>query len=147
IIFENLPETASTLLTVVTDSPEGRKVYQFQVNYGAGDPQYATVAIAPNITSQSSAIVTTSGRTASLANVERGLNSAISQHLIPSDSPVISKVQDFLARVRNGSTPQAAADAAGISLAVVSRLAEMGLPELVQPALTTPPASLEVATP
>lgn len=143
IHFENLPETASTLLTVVTDSPEGRKVYQFQVNYGSGDPQYATVAIAPNTTSQASAIVTTSGQTVSLANVERGLNSAIASHLIPSDSPVISKVQDFLARVRNGSVPQAAADAAGISLAVVSRLAEMGLPALAHPA----PAPMEVASP
>ncbi|MBE9109268.1 hypothetical protein IQ273_07550 [Nodosilinea sp. LEGE 07298] len=147
IHFENLPETTFTLLTVVTDSPEGRKVYQFQVNYGSGDPQYATVAIAPNITSQASAIVTTSGQTVSFANVERGLNSAIASQLIPADSPVVPKIQDFLARVRNGSAPQAAADAAGISLAVVSRLAEIGLPAMSHPALTPPPASLEVTTP
>jgi hypothetical protein len=82
---------------------------------------------------QSSAIATTSGRSASLLDVQRGLNSAIATHLIPADSPVIPKVQDFLARVRNGATPQAAADAAGISLAVVSRLAEMGLPAIAQP--------------
>ncbi|WP_017301636.1 hypothetical protein [Nodosilinea nodulosa] len=138
IRFENLPETASTLLTVVTDSTEGRKVYQFQVNYGSGDPQYATVAIAPTTTPQSSAIVTTRGRAVSLANVERGLNSAIASHLIPADSPVVSKIQDFLARVRNGSMPQSAADAAGVSMAVVSRLAEMGLSPISQPSSTLP---------
>ncbi len=146
IHFENLPETASTLLTVVMDSTKGRKVYQFQVNYGSGDPQYATVAIAPDVSAQSSAIVTTSGRSASLLNVQRGLNSAIASQLIPSDSPVISKVQDFLARVRNGSAPQAAADAAGISMAVVSRLAEMGLPVMAQPA-STPAVPVEAANP
>jgi hypothetical protein len=147
IHFDNLPETAFTLLTVVTDSSAGRKVYQFQVNYGSGDPQYATVAIAPDTSAQSSAIVTTSGRTASLVDVELGLHSAIASQLIPADSPVIPKVQDFLARVRNGATPQAAVDAAGISLAVVSRLAEMGLPAIAQPIDTPTAVPLEAANP
>jgi hypothetical protein len=147
IHFENLPETAFTLLTVVTESSEGRKVYQFQVNYGSGEPQYATVAISPDISAQSSAIVTTSGRTASLVSVELGLRHAIATRLIPADSPVIPKVQDFLARVHNGATPQAAADAAGISLAVVSRLAEMGLPAVAQPAEMPAPVPLEANHP
>ncbi|MFE4105942.1 hypothetical protein [Almyronema epifaneia] len=147
IHFENLPETVFTLLTVVTDSTAGRKVYQFQVNYGSGDPQYATVAIAPNVSAQSSTIVTISGRSAGLLDIQRGLRSVIASQLIPSDSPVIPKIQDFLARVRNGATPQAAADAAGISLAVVSRLAEMGLPAIAQPIETSPPVPLEVANP
>jgi hypothetical protein len=147
IHFENLPETAFTLLTVVTDSTAGRKVYQFQVNYGSGDPQYATVAIAPDVSAQSSAIATTSGRSASLLDVQLGLNSAIATHLIPTDSPVIAKVQDFLARVRNGATLQAAADASGISLAVVSRLAEMGLPAIAQPIDMPTAVPLEAANP
>jgi hypothetical protein len=147
IHFENLPETAFTLLTVVTESSEGRKVYQFQVNYGSGEPQYATVAITPDVAPQSSVIVTTSGRTASLMSVERGLDRAIATHLIPADSPVVAKVHDFLARARHGATPQAAADAAGISLAVVSRLAEMGLPAVVQPANSSPIVPLEANNP
>jgi hypothetical protein len=128
IHFEHLPATPFTLLTVVTDSPQGRKVYQFQVNYGTGEPQYATVAIAPGTTPQSSAIEIASGRTVSLVNVEWGLRRAIANELITANSPVVPKVEDFLARVRNGTEPQAAADAAGISMAVISRLAEMGLP-------------------
>jgi hypothetical protein len=147
IHFDNLPETAFTLLTVVTDSTAGRKVYQFQVNYGSGDPQYATVAIAPDVSAQSSAIITTSGRTASLVDVELGLRHAIASQLIPADSPVIPKVHDFLARVRNGATPQTAADAAGISLAVVSRLAEMGLPAIAQPVDPPTAVPLEAANP
>jgi hypothetical protein len=139
IHFENLPETAFTLLTVVTASPQGHKVYQFQVNYGSGEPQYATVAIAPDNSAQSSTIVTTSGRTASLVSVELGLRSAIATNLITTDSPLISQVQDFLARVRNGTDLKAAADAVGISLAVVSRLAEMGLPPVAPSAEVAQP--------
>jgi hypothetical protein len=143
--FENLPETAYTLLTAVTDSPEGRKLYQFQVNYGSG--------IRSMRRWQSPRIPPLKPPRWSLPVVEPpawwmwnwDCTVPISTHLIAADSPVIAKVQDFLARARNGATPQAAADAAGMSLAVVSRLAEMGLPAVAQPAIPPPTVPLEAS--
>lgn len=132
ISFPNLPRTASTLLSVVTQTADGkRKVYQFEVDYGSGTPQYATVAIMPESDSgrDPAGVVIGGGRTASLEEVELGLRQAVLEQIIAADSPVVSRVQDFLARVRNGASVQTAADAANISMAVISRLAEMGQPE------------------
>lgn len=143
ISFPNLPETASTLLTAVTQSSDGgHHVYQFQVNYGSGTPQYATVALMPGQSSSSagagagsSHLVVSNGRTATLSDVDRGLQQAISQNLIAASSPIVSRTQDFLARARNGTAMQSAADEANISMAVVSRLATMGMSRLGQSTL------------
>lgn len=145
ISFPNLPATASTLLTVVTQSRDGKRhVYQFEVNYGSGTPQYATVSITPSANSSNTGgLVVSNGRTASLADVERGLQQAIAQNLITASSPVIARTQDFLVRARNGAAMQSAADEANISMAIVSQLATMGmptpsLPTLLSPSSTTP---------
>lgn len=143
ISFPNLPATASTLLTVVTQSRDGKRhVYQFEVNYGSGTPQYATVALIPNTTgtgsSNAGGLVVSNGRTASLADVERGLQQALAQNLITASSPVIARTQDFLVRARNGAAMQSAADEANISMAIVSQLATMGMPTLSLPTLLSP---------
>jgi hypothetical protein len=40
-----LPDTNSTLLTVVTEGQGKNKLYAFRVNYGKGSPEYNTLAI------------------------------------------------------------------------------------------------------
>ncbi|KAF3885055.1 MULTISPECIES: hypothetical protein [Nostocales] len=40
-----LPNTNSTLLTVVTEKQGQRKLYTFRVNYGEGAPEYNTLAV------------------------------------------------------------------------------------------------------
>ncbi|MBR8835120.1 MAG: hypothetical protein DSM106950_14075 [Stigonema ocellatum SAG 48.90 = DSM 106950] len=40
-----LPNTDSTLLSVVTEGQGKRKLYTFQVNYGDGVPEYRTLAV------------------------------------------------------------------------------------------------------
>lgn len=150
ISFPNLPATASTLLTVVTQSrDDNRHVYQFEVNYGSGTPQYATVSITPSAdSSNTDGLVMSNGRTASLADVERGLQQAIAQNLITASSPVIARTQDFLVRVRNGAAMQLAADEANISMAIVSQLATMGMPTLSLPTLISPSSTTpNLATP
>lgn len=132
ISFPNLPRTASTLLSIVTqDSGGGHHLYQFQVNYGAGTPAYATVALMPDRSSSRAQtdgeLVVGSSRMATLSDVERGLQQAISQNIITSSSPVVARTQDFLARVRNGDPLQSATDGAGVSMAVISQLALMGM--------------------
>lgn len=141
ISFPNLPQTATTLLSVVTrTSGGGQKVYQFEVTYGSGSPQYATVAIMPESSGAlaggaTAEVVISGGRRAALVNVEMGLRQAIIQGIIAADSPVADRAQEFIARVRNGDTVQSAADTADISMAIVSRLAELGLPRATPPAV------------
>jgi len=126
IHFPNLPETKATLLTVITRSRYGKKTYLFEVRYGSGSPQYATLAIAPD--SQASRGLTIGDdQTANWRNVDRGLQRAIANQLISATSPVVLRVQNFLALTRNGMLLQPAAEQAQVSLAVVSKLAEMGM--------------------
>lgn len=126
IHFPNLPETKATLLTVITRSRYGKKTYLFEVRYGSRSPQYATLAIA--LDSQASGGLIIGGdQTANWSDVERGLQRAIAKQLISATSPVVLRVQNFLALTRNGMLLQPAAEQAQVSLAVVSKLAEMGM--------------------
>ena len=125
IHFPNLPETRSTLLTVVTRSPYGKKTYLFDVRYGSGAPKYATLAIVPDAQPLTGGVAL-ADRTANWNDVERGLRRAIAQQLISAQSPINQRVQTFLANVRNGMPMRQAAAQAKISLAVVSKLAQMG---------------------
>lgn len=128
INFPNIPRTESTLLTVITQSQYGRKTYLFQVGYGSGKPQYASIAVTPDNQNliDGGGVVVTGNRTANWSDVERGLQRALSQRLISSSSPVAKRVRAFLAQVRNGMPMQQAAQRSQLSLEVVSKLAEMG---------------------
>ncbi len=50
INFPDLPRSASgsTLLTLVSESTSGRKLYQFKVKLISTEPKYTTIAISPN---------------------------------------------------------------------------------------------------
>lgn len=127
ISFPNLPATQTTLLTVVTQSDYGRKVYLFNVGYGRGEPQYASVVIAPEGTNlMENSLQMADSRTANWQDVERGLQQAVAQGLIESNSPVIRRTQEFLVRVRNGMPVTRAVTESNVSMALISRLAEMG---------------------
>lgn len=81
IKFPNLPQTASTLLSVITQTQRGeRKLYQFRIVYGSGEPQYHTVAIYPD--SQPPDDRTSGLLKAQLQNVELGLRVAKSRNLL-----------------------------------------------------------------
>jgi len=45
LYIPGLPNTDSTLLTVVTEGQGKKKLYTFQVNYGDGTPDYNTLAV------------------------------------------------------------------------------------------------------
>lgn len=137
IHFPNLPETRSTLLTVVTRSPYGKKTYLFDVHYGSGTPQYATLAVVPDTQSITDSVAL-GDRTANWNDVQRGLQRAIAQQLISAQSPINQRVQIFLANVRNGMPMQQAATQAKVSLAVVSKLAQMGTDNSISHPVLTP---------
>lgn len=118
--WAGLPKSDATLLTVVTDGSRGRQLYQFRVAYGTGMPQYSTVEV------QSSGIATNS-RSLGLQSVERGLEMAIRRRLVKPQAPLVSRVRRFLALSRSGVEVPLAAQQAGISLALVNKLAHLGL--------------------
>lgn len=130
--FPNLPRTASTLLSVITQMPGGeRKLYQFRVAYGTGAPQYHTVAIYPDANSRQTDAITVGGlRQAGLEEIERGLQVAKSRSLLghsQGNQSLELKVLNFLALVRNGATFQSATKQVGVSMALISKLGELGL--------------------
>lgn len=143
ISFPNLPQARSTLLTVITQTHSGgAKTYLFEVRYGQGAPQYASVRITPDTSAASGGVVQISGnRSASWNDVQRGLDRAIAQSIIPPTSPVAVRVRSLLALVQNGTDLNSALAQSGVSLAVVARLAEMGYPPVSTPALLSAPGA------
>lgn len=134
--FVNLPRTATTLLSVVTTMPSGeRKLYQFRVAYGTGNPQHHTIAIYPDPSATDSrrqpSFIQLSGlRQASLDDIERGLEVARMRKLLgqgQGNESLEIKVENFLALVRNGLEIQTAVKQVGVSMALISKLAEFGV--------------------
>jgi hypothetical protein len=139
--FPNLPRTASTLLSVISQTSSGeRKLYQFRVAYGSGAPQYHTVSIYPD----SQALPTIERNTllqVQLQDIERGLQVAKSRNLLgksQGNQRLELRVQNFLDLASSGTTLQSAALQAGVSMALVSKLAELGTTEPLTPAMQTP---------
>ena len=126
LTFPGLPATATTTLTVVTDS----EVYAFQLAFPeSGTPTYRIVNIESDTSPQQSiAIAGTPG--AQL--VEQGLAVAQQSQLIAADDPLWERIQAFLQALRQGASFTEATQAAGISAALVFQLAELGQQTSIQ---------------
>lgn len=127
--FSSLPQTETTLLTVITEgATKDRKLYQFRVQLGKGKPQYSTLSIYPDSRGTPS-IELNRSRRARLEDVEKGLRVAVAKKLLGANQgnqAVQTKVNNFLALCRNGVTITDAAQQAGVSMALITRLAEWG---------------------
>ncbi|MGB8699465.1 MAG: hypothetical protein WCD18_08625, partial [Thermosynechococcaceae cyanobacterium] len=111
----------TTLLSVLTDAG---KLYQFQVKAAEGMPQYTTMAIVAD--HRGTPMIDISAyRRGSLEDVERGLQLAQAKKLMGT-SDMTSRVMNFTALVRNGESLTTAASKAGVSMAVIVKLADMG---------------------
>jgi hypothetical protein len=125
LAFPGLPATATTTLTIVTDSD----LYTFQLAFpNSGAPAYSILAIQPDAPSPyASAIVATQiASPAGIQWVEQGLIEAQRQNLVATDEPLWERLQAFLERLRQGTPLAEAAREAGVSEALVVRLAELG---------------------
>lgn len=135
IKFPNLPRTASTLLSVVTENKQGdRALYQFRVAYGKGNPEYHTVTIYPdtaptNPQSRTSFASPSSPQQPSLENIELGLLVAKSRRLLGASQGNLKlekRVEAFLTLARNGESLKNAASRTGVSMQLILKLAEFG---------------------
>jgi len=130
--FEQLPRASGTLLTVITETADGeRTIYQFQIELATGSPDYHTAVISP---------VSPLHPLLGLVEVQRGLQIAEARGLINREQDLWTRLQAFFRLVRQGSDVPAAAEQAGVSLALVTRLAEWGA-QLEAPALDLPTRS------
>lgn len=126
--FPGLPATATTTLTIVTD----RDLYTFQLAFpNSGAPAYSILAIQPDAPSPHAAAILTAqiASPAGVRWVEQGLIEAQRQNLVATDEPLWERLQAFLERLRQGTPLAEAAREAGVSEALVVRLAQMGRPD------------------
>ncbi|WP_013321059.1 hypothetical protein [Gloeothece verrucosa] len=101
--FAHLPATATTLLTVVTESGGTRNIYYFRVGYGSGQARYVAV----NINSDPRPALQQRQRleqnTLARANrIEQGLKIAQSRDTSKRNRQVFERVEILLAHVRGG---------------------------------------------
>lgn len=118
LAFENLPRASGTLLTVITETSGGeRRLYKFRVAFGSGTPDYHTVVVNP-----SSPIHPLLGP----GDVRRGLQVAEARGFIHPNQDLWNRLQTFLRLTQGGLAVPAAADQAGVSSELLTRLAEWG---------------------
>ncbi|AFY99461.1 hypothetical protein [Calothrix sp. PCC 6303] len=120
-----LPSTNTSLLTVVTKGKLKRQVYLFQVVAGKNKSSYHTLEILPtfNLIPESTIYSNFNNQ---LQQINRGLNIARQQGLISDDSRLWKRIEQFLINVRSGESVNIAARDSGISIQLISRLAELG---------------------
>lgn len=118
LAFENLPRASGTLLTVITETTEGdRRLYEFRIAFGTGEPDYHTVVVNP--TSPIDPLL-------SPGDVRRGLQVAEARGLITQNQDLWNRLQTFLRLAQGGLAVPAAADQAGVSPDLITRLAQWG---------------------
>ena len=126
--FPGLPATATTTLTIVTD----RELYTFRLAFPtSGTPAYSILAIQPDMPSpQANAILATQiASPAGVRWVEQGLLAAQQRNLVATGDPLWERIQALLEQLKQGRPLADAAQTAGVSQALVVRLAQMGRPD------------------
>ncbi|MCG9891947.1 MAG: hypothetical protein MH252_12820, partial [Thermosynechococcaceae cyanobacterium MS004] len=90
-----------------------------------GLPKYTTLAIKSDQRG-TPMIEINAYRRGSLEDVEQGLQVAQRKKLLDTRTTLIARVQNFTAMVRNGESLSTAASKAGVSMALITKLADMG---------------------
>jgi hypothetical protein len=124
-------ENATTLLTLIAEGSEGKKLYQFRVEMGKGAPQYNTLTVYPD--SQGTPYIDVGLRKATVEDISKGLSLAEAQKLISRRDAAWSRVQNFLAQVRSGESVGSSLQRSGANMAIITKLAELSFAEQPSP--------------
>ena len=129
INIPGLPKTNSSLLTVVTEASQGRKVYLFKVVTKPKSKQNTvrTIEIIPDSKIATSTMRSVVDSQADFNQIRRGLIVAYNQRLITKNSELWNRVANFLNKIRSGEPVAQAAQNSGISLQLVSKLQQLGI--------------------
>jgi hypothetical protein len=132
--FPNLPKTNSTLLTAITHGKTGRHVYLFRVALGGNNPKYHTIEVVPpTITATLTKYRSVVDSVTDWQLMSRGLTVAEQKRLILPSQPLWNRIQNFLARVKDGEQIESAAAVSGVSLNLIRRLKELGSSDVSAP--------------
>ncbi|MFB2895096.1 hypothetical protein ACE1CI_19490 [Aerosakkonemataceae cyanobacterium BLCC-F50] len=131
--FPGAITTPITNLFVKTRSSEGvERLYTFNIVHCSGKPTNNGVAISSVTANREQNIFLANNQTVFLADVERGLEVAIRRGYTTANDPVIFKVREFLALVRNGTTIARSVERTNLSMSVIISLAKLGMGDIHQ---------------
>jgi hypothetical protein len=134
-------ENATTLLTLIAEGSQGKKLYQFQVEIGKGIPQYNTLTIYPD--APETPYIDVGLRKATVEDISKGLSLAESKKFISRRDAAWGRVQNFLAQVRSGESVGNSLQRSGTNMAILTKLAELSFADAEQ---QNAPAPKEEAT-
>jgi len=123
-----LPQTHSSLLTVITESKSGeRKVYQFQVSSANGNPQYSQIIIVTDAISKSQLsyqpIVSTFK---TIQNIRNGMAVAKQQKLLLPNGILNNRLEQLIDYLTLGDDLLTAANKAIVSIRLLNKLIQLG---------------------
>lgn len=124
--IRGLPKVWATHLTIITESPRGRKSYHFKVAPASNKPQYSQIAIVPDFKPQRQKPIRKTPRI-NTANISRGINRAVRDGLVSKNDELYKRVKKLIYTINNGESDlQTAASKAGVSMQLIRRLQELG---------------------
>lgn len=118
----------SSLLTVMTNSSSGTKVYQFQLALGSGMPPYSMVEVVLSSPPSSTQIQNVSDeiRTRILSQLKDGLAVAQTQGLLDTQSPAYTQALNLIALLQSGTKFEDAMVQSGVPRPLINRLRSLG---------------------
>ncbi len=122
-----LPQTNTSLLTVIAKGNSGRRVYLFRVAMENATPKYHTIEVTPVLQEElERKNVSSTTNITNLQLISQGLETAQQQRLILPDSRLWRRIKTFIINLKTGESINNAARKSGISLQLVNRLIELG---------------------
>ncbi|NJO60336.1 MAG: hypothetical protein HC836_19310 [Richelia sp. RM2_1_2] len=124
--IRGLPKVWSTHLTIITESPKGRKSYHFKVAPAGNKPQYSQIAIVPDFKPQKQRPIRKAPRI-DTANISRGISKAVQDGLVSRNDELYRRVRKLIYTINNGENNlQVAANKVGVSMKLIRKLQQLG---------------------
>ncbi|MBD2303272.1 hypothetical protein H6G80_30095 [Nostoc sp. FACHB-87] len=126
-----LPQTSSTLLTIITQNTNGdRKAYSFRVAVSSGSPKYSQVVITPDAVEKKT---TTTPQLPSLVtnfetvnSIRNGIAISIKNKTLNPNDELHQRLKKLLTYLQQGDDLTTSANKAVISMKLVNKLIKLG---------------------
>lgn len=125
-----LPQTSTTLLTVITQTPSGdRKAYSFRIGAGNGTPKYSQVAIVNDVIEKKTVprpqlqpLVRTQQ---TINQIRSGIAIAIKNGQMSYQDELHQRLQKLIGYLQSGDDISTAANASSVSQELVNKLIQL----------------------
>lgn len=131
INIPGLPQTTSTLLTVITEnSGKERKAYSFRVAVSNGSPKYSQISIVNDVVIDKKAPIAQLQPILSnfqtTRDIKNGMTIAVRKKLLNPSDQLYQRLQQVVVYIQRGDDIKTAASIAAVSEELVNKLVEMG---------------------